>query len=73
MNFHERKAARTAYYFKFEYRWKKVKCTACNGSGYYDGPGQHDCSGCDGTGKEFISPKDYEIQREYEAKWRGLD
>lgn len=50
--FHERKAERTAYYMRFVYRWKQRKCSACNGSGYYDHNGSPQCGACDGTGKE---------------------
>jgi DnaJ-class molecular chaperone len=60
MDFRERKAARTEYYFKYIYKWKLVTCTACNGSGYYDTT-RHGrtprCSSCEGTGKEREKPK----------------
>lgn len=51
-SFHERKAQRKAYYDKYVKGWKQRKCTACNGSGYYDNGGGHYCGACDGTGKE---------------------
>ena len=34
----------------------KRKCTACNGSGYYDNHGSPKCSACKGTGKERYKP-----------------
>ena len=52
MNYRERKAARTAYYFEFVYQRRLVACLACNGSGRYDSNGSPLCGGCDGTGKE---------------------
>ena len=56
MDFKERKAARTEYYFKYIYKKKLVTCTACNGSGYYDNTDRYGrtprCSSCEGTGKE---------------------
>jgi len=56
MDFRERKAARTEYYFKYIYKKKLVTCTACNGSGYYDNTDRYGrtprCSSCEGTGKE---------------------
>lgn len=52
MTFHQRKAHRTQWYFKFVYGWKQRKCSACNGSGYYDHNGSPECGACDGTGKE---------------------
>jgi DnaJ-class molecular chaperone len=70
--FHSRKEARTEYYLKYVYGHKLVKCTACNGSGYYDGPGQNDCGGCEGSGKERISPAEYERRRAFEAEWGQL-
>lgn len=56
MNFRERKAARTAYYFRFVFGWRQRPCTACNGSGRYDGNGSPKCGSCDGTGKETFKP-----------------
>ncbi len=61
--FHERKAERIAYFEKYVKGWRLVKCTACNGSGYYDHDGSPPCSGCDGTGKERVPPNDYRAQR----------
>lgn len=52
MNFRERKAWRTRYYFLFVYKWKERACTACNGSGKYDNDGSPNCSSCNGTGRE---------------------
>lgn len=64
MNYHKPelwmiyKARRAYYYFKFVYGWKSRKCTACNGSGYYDNDGSPTCGGCDGTKTEkFRGPK----------------
>lgn len=55
-NFHERKAWRTEYFFKYLYKNKQIKCSACNGSGWYDRTDKRGnsipCSSCDGTGKE---------------------
>ena len=64
MNYRERKAARKEYYLKFEYKWKQIKCISCNGSGYYDHNGSPPCGGCDGTGKESISPEKYKQMQE---------
>lgn len=54
--FHERKAARAEHYRRFVHGWKQQRCTACNGSGYYDNTGSPCCGACDGTGKEFVKP-----------------
>lgn len=52
------KARRAYAYFTYEYGWKLRKCTACNGSGYYDDDGSPKCGGCDGTKVErFRGPK----------------
>jgi len=51
----ERKKKRTEHYVKFVYKVKLKKCTACNGSGYYDTTIRGKvpkCSACNGTGKE---------------------
>lgn len=60
MNFHERKKKRSEHYEKYEKGWKLVPCIACNGSGYYDHTNSPECSSCDGTGKERVSPHIYE-------------
>ncbi|EAC1515190.1 hypothetical protein BHX89_004821 [Salmonella enterica subsp. enterica serovar Cubana] len=52
MSFHERKAERASFYFRFQYGWKLRKCSSCNGSGYYDHNGSPKCAACNGTGKE---------------------
>jgi DnaJ-class molecular chaperone len=52
MSYQDRKKQRTEAYFKYVHGWKLRKCTACNGSGYYDSNGSPDCGSCDGTGKE---------------------
>jgi DnaJ-class molecular chaperone len=57
--FAQRKLQRTEYYFRFVYRWKPIKCGACNGSGHYDNCDSPACSCCDGSGKERVSPADY--------------
>jgi DnaJ-class molecular chaperone len=57
MTFHERKAERTAYYETYIKGWKQRKCTACNGSGYYDHNGSPPCGACNGTGKEWYKPQ----------------
>lgn len=59
--FQERKAERKARNERFVYGWKLRKCTACNGSGYYDSCGSPPCSGCDGTGKESYKPDPAEM------------
>lgn len=43
---------RSANWLRFEFGHKLVKCTACNGSGYYDNDGSPDCGACDGSGKD---------------------
>lgn len=50
--FIQRKLTRTEYYFRFVFGWKLRKCSACNGSGYYDSMGNPTCQACNGTGKE---------------------
>ena len=57
--FHERKAERKEYFERFVLGWKQRKCTACNGSGYYDNCNSPRCSACDGSGKELFKPKTY--------------
>ncbi|WP_414163882.1 hypothetical protein ACMGGS_18760 [Superficieibacter sp. BNK-5] len=52
MTFHERKAARTAHYMRFTFRWKQRACSACMGTGRYDHNGSPPCGACEGTGKE---------------------
>lgn len=60
MNFHERKAQRTAYYKKYIEGWKLRPCGACNGSGYYDSHDNPECGACDGSGKERYHPREEE-------------
>jgi len=56
--FQKAKAERRANFFKYVYGWKKRKCSACNGSGYYDARNSPKCGGCEGTGKEsYPGPK----------------
>lgn len=50
--YRQRKQQRIEYYRKYVFGWKLRKCTACNGSGYYDHNGSPKCSSCNGTGKE---------------------
>jgi len=57
MNFQQRKQERKDYYEKFVKGWKKVKCTACNGSGRYDNDGSPPCGACEGTGKVKEKPE----------------
>ncbi len=57
--FHERKAERTEHFERWVKGWKLVTCTACSGSGYYDHDGSPPCDGCDGTGRERVSPAEY--------------
>ena len=69
-DFKSRKAARTAYYKRFIEGWKLIPCSACNGSGWYDNTDKHGrqpkCGCCEGTGKERVSPTEY--QRHFEAE-----
>ena len=55
MNFKDRKAARKEFYEKKIFRKRLVICTACSGSGYYDGlsvRGENiQCESCNGVGK----------------------
>ena len=60
MTYRERKVQRVEYYHKFVHGWKLTTCNACNGSGRYDSHGSPKCQGCDGTGKERVSPKEYQ-------------
>lgn len=59
-DFHTRKAARTARFEQDVKGWKLRRCTACNGSGYYDTTDRHGrtptCGACNGTGKERYKP-----------------
>jgi uncharacterized protein YbbK (DUF523 family) len=50
--FRARKADRSAYFWKFVYGWKLRKCSACNGSGYYDHNGSPPCGSCEGSCRE---------------------
>ena len=62
MTYQERKAARREHFEKNVKGWKLVKCTACNGSGYYDNCIRGrvpKCSSCEGTGKTAVNPKEY--------------
>lgn len=57
-SFHERKAQRSEYYFRFVYGWKQQACVSCNGSKVYDSDGSPPCGACEGTGKEqYRGPK----------------
>ena len=57
VTFHQRKVERTAWYFKYIYKNKLVKCTACDGSGKYDTMDKKgrtpNCGCCNGTGKDW--------------------
>ncbi len=56
--FHEAKDERRKHFFKYVYGWKKRKCSACSGSGYYDARNNPRCGACKGTGKEsYPGPK----------------
>ena len=66
--YQRRKEGRREHYRRFVEGWKLVKCTACNGSGYYDHNGSPLCGGCDGTGKDRISPDEYRRMQEYEKE-----
>lgn len=51
------KELKRLYYEKYIHGNKLVKCTACNGSGYYDTTIRGrvpKCGSCEGTGKEKI-------------------
>ncbi len=63
--FRKRKQARKEYFLKYVHGWKEIPCIACNGSGYYDSFNSPKCGGCDGTGKEKVSPKEYQEWVEY--------
>ena len=54
--FAERKAERTAYYFKYVHGWALAPCDACAGSGYYDDDGSPPCGSCDGSGQMRVPP-----------------
>lgn len=54
--FHERKVARRDYFHRFINGWKQRPCTACAGSGHYDGGSAPACGGCAGSGKERFAP-----------------
>ncbi|MCP3685101.1 MAG: hypothetical protein GY861_20760 [bacterium] len=53
--FHERKAARKEFFFKWIYGWKLENCSCCSGSGRYAAT---ECSWCNGTGKEWHKPQE---------------
>ncbi|MGF6440380.1 hypothetical protein QF002_001189 [Paraburkholderia youngii] len=54
----ERKAHRTDRFWRYTYGWKERRCSACNGSGYYDHNGSPPCSSCSGSAREkFRGPK----------------
>lgn len=52
MNFNERKKKREKFFYENIYKFKLRKCSACNGSGFYDSYKSPPCSACNGTGKE---------------------
>jgi len=51
MSYQERKEQRTRRYWQ-QHGKKLVRCSACNGSGYYDHNGSPLCASCNGTGRE---------------------
>lgn len=51
-DFHQRKAERRDWYFRFEYGWRQRPCSSCMGTGRYDHNGSPPCGACDGTGRE---------------------
>ncbi|TYO65477.1 hypothetical protein FXV83_16205 [Bradyrhizobium hipponense] len=57
MDYHERKALRRQHFEQNVKGWKLVKCSACNGSGYYDNDGSPPCSACNGRGKVATRPQ----------------
>lgn len=77
-DYQERKAHRKAHYEKYVHGWKSISCTACNGSGHYDNTVRGrtpECSSCDGTGKERVSPEAYNrhvemLKSMYGEDWR---
>ena len=71
MSFHDRKKERKDYYEKYIKGWKLIRCGACSGSGYYDHNGSPPCGACDGTGKERVSPKDYERWKKFMEETYG--
>lgn len=66
--FAERKAERKAHFEKHIKGWKQVRCSACNGSGYYDHNGSPPCSCCNGSGKVFVEPTDYRVVAQQQAR-----
>lgn len=50
-DFHQRKAARTRWFFSREFGWVLETCAACSGSGVYDRGGSPACGACEGTGR----------------------
>ena len=53
-DYRERKRIRTEWYMKYIYKNKMITCSACSGSGYYDGGYNHPkCGSCQGKGKVF--------------------
>jgi len=45
-------AKKNRYFVKKEQPVKPQKCSACNGTGYYDNTNSPTCSSCNGTGLE---------------------
>ena len=50
MTYHERKAERTAQFYR-NAGLRLIECTACAGSGRYDHNGSPNCGCCNGTGR----------------------
>jgi hypothetical protein len=72
LNFHQRKARRTARYMREVYGWKLRPCSACSGSGYYDHNGSPPCGACEGTGKErYMGPKAFTVAVSLYRRERG--
>lgn len=50
MSHREDKKARRLAFFRYTFGWVRVRCVACNGSGYYDHDGSPLCGACDPPG-----------------------
>lgn len=55
-DYQARKRQRAIAYFRHRFGFRLERCTACNGSGHYDGPGAPRCSACSGAGRTWKRP-----------------
>ena len=60
--FQQMKEHRAHHYYTFVFGFKRVKCLACNGSGYYDHHGSPPCDSCEGTGKSLSNTRSPELE-----------